>query len=211
VSAVTLFSADEGGNPHYWRASDHSTQRASNGNRKESAKMTFGQAAEIHLQNLDDNLRIKPRTRHYWPQRFAAFIKSWPRPGRNGDSQDYPRRVRKVGEHLPQNCVAVALLRDLLNVAIEAGAIYANPAATLKRTAIRATEIALPSTDKFNALLSEMRAAHSRDSHNCADFVLGLAVTGMRKGEANALEWRDVDFEAGEIVVRGDPETAIKN
>jgi integrase len=89
--------------------------------------------------------------------------------------------------------------------------IYANPAATLKRTAIRAKEIALPSTDKFNALLSEMRAAHSRDSHNCADFVLGLAVTGMRKGEANALEWRDVDFEAGEIVVRGDPETATKN
>jgi hypothetical protein len=78
VSAVTLFSADEGGNPHYWRASDHSTQRASNGNREESAKMTFGQAAEIHLRNLDDNLRIKPRTRHYWRQRFAAFIKSWP-------------------------------------------------------------------------------------------------------------------------------------
>ncbi len=33
----------------------------------------------------------------------------------------------------------------------------------------------------------------------------------MRKGEANALEWRDVDFEAGEIVVRGDAETGTKN
>src|SRR5438552_16403283 len=33
----------------------------------------------------------------------------------------------------------------------------------------------------------------------------------MRLSEANALEWRDVDFEAGEIVVRGDRETGTKN
>src|SRR5262249_15807226 len=51
----------------------------------------------------------------------------------------------------------------------------------------------------------------SRDSRNCADFVLGLAVTGMRKSEANALEWHDIDFEAGEVVVRGDAETGTKN
>ena len=33
----------------------------------------------------------------------------------------------------------------------------------------------------------------------------------MRKSEANALEWRDVHFEAGEIVVRGDADTGTKN
>jgi integrase len=38
-----------------------------------------------------------------------------------------------------------------------------------------------------------------------------LAFTGCRKGEANKITWRDVDFDAGEIVVRGDPETATKN
>jgi len=53
-------------------------QRVSNGNGEGSAKMTFGDAAEIHLRNLDDNLRIKPRTRDYWRQRLAALIKSWP-------------------------------------------------------------------------------------------------------------------------------------
>jgi hypothetical protein len=36
------------------------------------------QAAVIHLRNLDDNLSIKPRTRHYWRQRLAPLIKSWP-------------------------------------------------------------------------------------------------------------------------------------
>jgi hypothetical protein len=53
-------------------------KRVSNGNGEVSAKMTFGEAAAIHLRNLDDNVRIKPRTRHYWLQRLAALIKSWP-------------------------------------------------------------------------------------------------------------------------------------
>jgi len=39
----------------------------------------------------------------------------------------------------------------------------------------------------------------------------GLAFTGCRKGEAGQITWRDVDLDAGEIVVRGDPETATKN
>jgi len=41
-------------------------------------------------------------------------------------------------------------------VAIEAGMIYCNPAAALKRAPIRAKEIALPSIDKFNAMIAEM-------------------------------------------------------
>ena len=57
----------------------------------------------------------------------------------------------------------------------------------------------------------EMRNGHSRHSRNCADFAAGLAFTGLRKDEANALEWRDVDFDAGEIVVRGDATTGTKN
>src|SRR5262249_2939101 len=105
----------------------------------------------------------------------------------------------------------VALLRHVLNVAIDAGVTYANPAATLNRAAIRAKEIALPSTDKFNALIAEMNAAHSRDSRNCADFAAGVAFSRMRQGEATALEWRDIDFEAGEVVVRGDATTGTKN
>jgi integrase len=56
-----------------------------------------------------------------------------------------------------------------------------------------------------------MRNGHSRDSINCADYAAGLAFTGMRKSEANALEWRDTDFDSGEIVVRGDAKTGTKN
>jgi integrase len=192
-------------------------KRARNGNGEVSAKMTFGEAAAIHLQNLDDDRSLKPRTRQYWRQRLAALIKSWPGLNKTEVRQITPADCKKwasayAKKTSPTNYNnTVALLRHILNVAIELGVIYSNPAVTLKRATIRGKEIALPSTDKFNALIAEMRAGHSRHSRDCAEFALGLAVTGMRKGEANALEWRDVHFEAGEIVVRGDAETGTKN
>lgn len=192
-------------------------QRVSNRTGEVSAKMEFRDAAAIHLQNLDDNPRIKPRTRHYWRQRLAALLKSWPalnemeiRRIAAADCKKWASAFSKTASPTNYNNT-VALLGHVLNVAIDAGVIYGNPAAALKRAVIRAKQIALPSTEKFGALVEEMRAGHSRDSCNCADFAAGLAFTGMRKGEANALEWRDVDFEAGEAVVRGDAETGTKN
>src|SRR4030095_15725861 len=105
----------------------------------------------------------------------------------------------------------VSVLRHILNVAVEAGVVYSNAAAAVKRVPVRGKEIALPTIEKFNALIAEMRAGHSRDSINCADFAAGLAFTGCRVGEVREIAWRDVDFEAGEIVVRGDAKTGTKN
>jgi hypothetical protein len=49
-------------------------ERVSN-NGEVSAKMTFGNAAKIHLRTLDDNLSIKPRTRAYWRECLLALQK----------------------------------------------------------------------------------------------------------------------------------------
>ena len=43
-----------------------------------SGKMKFTDALTIHLQKLDDDVTIKPSTRHYWRQIFVALLKSWP-------------------------------------------------------------------------------------------------------------------------------------
>jgi len=43
-----------------------------------SAKMTFGEAAESHLRDLDNNVKLKPRTRSYYRERLRALEKSWP-------------------------------------------------------------------------------------------------------------------------------------
>ncbi len=196
-------------------------ERVSNGNGEVSAKMTFGEAAVIHLRNLDDNLRIKPRTRHYWRQRLAALIKSWPglnetevRKITHMDCKKWASTYAKTASPTNYNNT-VALLRHVLNAAIEAGVIYSNAAAAMKHSPVRGKEIVLPATDKFNALIEEMLAGHSRDSRNCAAFAEGLAFTGCRKGEANEIEWRDFDFDmnfdASELVVRGDTTTGTKN
>jgi integrase len=196
-------------------------KRVSNSNGEGSAKMTFGEAAAIHLRNLDENLSIKPGTRHYWRQRLAALTKSWRglnekelRKVTHTDCKKWAGAYAKTASPTNYNNT-VALLRHVLNVAIEAGVIYSNPAATVARTSVRGKHISLPTTDKFNALIDEMRAGHSRDSQNCADLAAGLAFTGCRKGEASEIEWRDLDFdanfEASELVVRGDATTGTKN
>jgi len=134
--------------------------------------MPFGEAAAIHLRNLDDNVRIKPRTRDYWLQRLAALIKSWPglseteiRKITQADCKKWASTYSKTASPTNYNNT-LALLRHVLSIAVEPGVIYCNPAAILKRAAIRGKEIALPSPDNFNALIAEMRAGHGRDSLN---------------------------------------------
>ena len=192
-------------------------ERRSNGNGEVSAKMTFGEAAAVHLRNLDDNLSIKPRTRDYWRECLAALQKSWPglseteiRKITQADCKKWASAYAKKASSTRYNNT-VSVLRHVLNVAVESGVVYSNAAAVVKRAAVRGKEIALPTIEKFNALIAEMRAGRSRDSINCADFAAGLAFTGCRVGEAREIAWRDVDFDAGEIVVRGDATTGTKN
>jgi integrase len=88
---------------------------------------------------------------------------------------------------------------------------YGNPAEKLKRVPVRAKQLTLPSGDQFLQLVDVVEHAGAWCSRDCADFLRGLAFTGCRKGEAGQIEWRDVDLEAGEIIIRGDPETGTKN
>jgi integrase len=195
---------------------DH-RERVSNGNGEASAKMIFGEAAAIHLRNLDDNPRIKPSTRKYWRECLTALQKSWPdlneteiRKITQGDCKEWARAYGKTVSPTRYNG-AISVLRHVLNVAVETGVVYSNAAVVVKRAPVRCKEIKLPSIDRFNALIAEMRAGHSRDSINCAHFAAGLAFTGCRVSEAGEIAWRDVDFDAGEIVVRGDSQTGTKN
>ena len=183
--------------------------------------MTFGEAAESHLRDLDNNVKLKPRTRAYYRERLRALEKSWRdlfktelskteiRKITAGDCKEWAGKYGKVAAPTNYNNT-VALLRHVFAVAVEAGVTYANPATAVKRAKLRQKEIALPSGQKFNAMVKEMRNGHGRFSRDCADFVEGLAYSGMREGEANVLEWRDLDFGASEIVVRGNAVTGTK-
>jgi integrase len=192
-------------------------ERASNGNGEVSAKMTFGEALKIHQQNQADDVTIKPTTRHYWNQIFVALLKGWPglvdreiRRVTRTECKEWARAFRKVASPTRYNNT-ISGLRHVFEVAKDAGIMYGNPAEKLERVPVRAKQLTLPSSDQFVQLVDAVEHAGAWCSRDCADFLSGLAFTGCRKGEANQITWRDVDFDAGEIVVRGDPETATKN
>jgi integrase len=182
-----------------------------------SAKMTFGEALRIHQQHQADDVTIKPSTRHYWNQIFAALRKSWPdladrelRRITKTDCREWARRFCKVASPTRYNNT-IAGLRHVFDRGIEAGVIYGNPALQLERVPVRAKEISLPTRDEFLQMVEAIRSAGAWCSRDCADLIEGLAYTGMRKGEAAQVELRDLDLKACEIVVRGDVETGTKN
>jgi len=192
-------------------------ERVSNGNGEVSAKMTFGEALKIHQQNQADDVTIKPATRHYWNQIFVALLKSWPgladreiRRVTKTDCKEWASTFRKVAS--PTRCNnTLSGLRHVFEVAKDAGIVYSNPAEGLERVPVRAKQLTLPSGDQFVQLVDAVENAGAWCSRDCADFIRGLAFIGLRKSEAGQVEWRDLDFERGETMVRGDPETATKN
>ncbi|HEX3817042.1 MAG TPA: site-specific integrase, partial [Chthoniobacterales bacterium] len=191
--------------------------RATNGGESGNARLTFGEAMATHQQSLKDNRNLKPSTIHYWQQIFAALTKSWP-----GLKEKEIRRItvgecrgwaagfaRDASPTRVNNTFAA--LRHVFRVALNAGVIYRDPSAGLTRVRIRAKQLALPSREDFCRLVETIEAGRGRYSRACAEFVRGLAYTGMRKGEAAGIEWRDLLFAPNEIVVRGDSETGTKN
>lgn len=182
-----------------------------------NAKMTFGQAATLHMQRLDENVSLKRLTRTYWRAVNAALLRSWSGLENTEARRITPAACREWATQYAKSFSAtryngaLSHLRRIFEVAIENGVLYKNPSLGLKRKPVRSKQLELPTRVQFAAFIVEMRAGHSRDSQNCADFAQGLAFTGCRISEAAQIVWRDLDFGNGEITVKGDPEKATKN
>jgi len=173
--------------------SQHKQHRAAKLPTSDNRQLTFGDAVAIHLQAIADSVaagRVKGSTKHYWKQIFTAIKKSWPelwerelRRVAEGDCESWASRfVRKTSPQRFNN--AIAGLRHVFAVGIEKGAIYLNPADKLERVPIRQRQLELPTQAQFLAIVEAIANAGGGCSRDCADFVEGLATTGVRKGEA---------------------------
>jgi integrase len=192
-------------------------QRAEHQTAVADGTMTFADALETYKQRLAGDGSLKPRSKDYRLERIAALIKSW----RGLETTD----IRKISK---SDCLAwaaqfgqkaapsnfnntVGTLRLILDIGVEAGARYDNPARFIKRVRVLPKKLQLPSEDQFLALVKAIEKADGGWNHRCADLVRFLAFGGFRKGEAATITWGDCDMEKGEIVVRGDMETGTKN
>lgn len=96
----------------------------------------------------------------------------------------------------------VAVLAAILNTAIRDRLLTSNPAARLGKlvsAGVEAEAVEILTPNELVTLLATVEA------HDCAalyPFVLTLARTGLRLGEAVALEWRDLDLGQRTLMVR---------
>ena len=178
-------------------------------------KMTFEDALAIYRQRLQGDASLKPRTKAHREERINTILKTWPALARMD--------VRKISKH---DCLAwaasyttsainfnktVQTLRLILDIAVEAGIRYDNPARLIRPMRIRLKPLQLPSRVQFRVLVDSVRKVNKRFSRDAGDLIEFLAYGGFRKGEARNIFWSDCDFDRGEILVRGDEETRTKN
>jgi integrase len=104
-------------------------------------------------------------------------------------------REKKLADATVQRIFTV--LRVALAAAVRDGLIARNPAVSVKQPSVARTEARHLSPAEVSKLLT---AAESSRYHRLLTLI---AVTGLRKGEALALRWSDVDLDAGQLHVRG--------
>jgi len=180
-------------------------------------KMTFGAALQTYRERLSGDYSLKERSKTFREERIAALLKSWPELEQTDVAQiskaDCLAWAIRFGKQASPSSFnnTVGTLKLVLDIAVEAGARYDNPATHIKRKKIRQKLLHLPSHDKFPELVETIRKADGAWGRKCADLVEFLAFSGCRKGEAARVEGQHCDFQKGEITILGDPVTGTKN
>ena len=171
----------------------------------------------FYKQRLKDAQHLKPNAKRYRENTIGALLKSWP----NLEKMD----IRKIAEN---DCLqwasgfakkyaasffnnTVGTVRQAIQIAIESGARFGNPAMKIKKLKVRQKILKLPEHDQFPALVQTVRKGGSRFNKDCGDLIEFLAYSGARKSEAARVMGEDCDFANGKITIKGDPETGTKN
>ena len=180
-------------------------------------KLSFGEALVIARRQLEANPESKPRTHAYHAEVFTTILRALPeweeRPLNKltkHELQDWAERY-KAGASATRFNAALSIMRRIFKVGLDNGAIFRDPTQDIKRSRVRLKKLDLPTRDQFLAIVESIRSAGGRFSKAAADFVAGLAFTGIRRGEAKQVLWDHVDFKGGRLHVHGDPQTGTKN
>ncbi len=182
-----------------------------------TGRLTLAEAAAIHLERLDSQPDIKPRTKAYYREVLKRLVKDWP----GWDSGDCAKVTKAdcfawAGRMSKDSAASVfnhglSLLRHILDIAVETGARYDNPAKLVRRARVTQKQLTLPEAKQFGEFVKAIESGGSGWSKPCADLVRFFAFGGFRKSEAANVTWADVDFDQRRIRVAGDPETGTKN
>jgi integrase len=163
-----------------------------------AAWLTHWQATTLTASGRKDSTKALYSylaTKHLGPAPFGAIPLDRLRPS----DVEALILVLSTERNLSQSTVRTAytVLRAALDGAVRDGLLARNPAAVVARPGVARKEARSLSAPEVGQLLRET----NRSRFGVA-FVL-IAATGLRRGEALALTWDDVDVDAGVVKVRG--------
>lgn len=182
-------------------------------------KMLFSDALALFKERQRLATDIKQSTKDYNERAAVDLLKTWP----GLELMDVKRITRfeclewraKFGKMYSSTVTngTLSILRRVLDIAVDSGARYDNPARhkDVKRARVRRKDLKLPEPDQFIALVAHVRGNGSGRGGHSADAIEFFSYAGPRLSEAARVFGRDCNFTKNEIVIRGDPITGTKN
>ena len=176
-----------------------------------------------YKERLASHTRLKPRSKEYRLLCIQKLTTSWPELMALSIIDITPDLCLKWATDLRPKISAqyynnvTDTLRLILDVAIDrhaesGGKQMRNPMRQVNRARVSNRELKLPEGGQFQKIVASIRNGTSGWLSRAADLVEFLAYSGLRLNtEAQWVTWEDVDWQRGEIIVRGDPVTRTKN
>jgi len=174
---------------------------------------TVGELATLYLQSVDIDTELKPASKLYRHKTVKYLLRSWPelsdrksnRVTETECKEWAARYLKDFSETLYNN--TVDSLRHIFDLAIDQGLITRNPAAEVSRVTVPPKKLELPSSEKFRAIIAEIRKSNQPTNQGSADLVEFMAYSGARIGQAINVTWQDTDID---YCPRGKPVGAVK-
>ena len=213
-------------------------QRTAGDSSEVVGKLTFSEALKAYREHLAA-ADIRPNTKAYREAGLKLVLRSWDgiellnvRRITSKIVEDWLRRFKATAvPYVPNRAKTAArnstgasvttikcaldAVRQVLDIAVESGHLYANPArnSTVTDAARKMFKVArreraeraplrLPTREEFVSLVENIRTAGVADCRAAADYVQFIAFCGARKTEAANVIWSDVDFARGTILLR---------
>lgn len=218
---------------------DAAERQRTTGNSAEAVgRLNFGEAMAMYRKYLV-TADIRPNTKAYREAGLKLVVRSWE--GVEGLNvrritskmvEEWLRRFKatavpyvppraktaarnSTGASMTTIKCALDAVRQVLDVAVTAGHLYANPArnSTVTDSARRMFKVSrreraesrplrLPTREEFLQLVETIRTAGFSDCRAAADYVQFIAFCGARKSEASNVLWSDINFDRETIHLR---------
>ncbi len=161
--------------------------------RKATTKELYGYLVAQHIVPPPLGTRRLDRLRPTDVEAFILELRGRTKPGRNEKGE--PIQVHALADSTAQRIFSV--LRLVMDGAVRDGHVRRNPVAVIKAPSAPSREARFLSPDEVVRLLEAARGSRY------LPVLTLIAATGVRKGEALALTWADVDLDRRLMRIRG--------